>query len=61
MTLKQCVDAAQSHLTQLILIERNTRVTADNASNYLPYLKGIEANTKGNLDMQLRAAGKFGF
>ncbi|MGJ1360616.1 phage tail tape measure protein [Sphingobacterium spiritivorum] len=61
MTLKQCVDAAQSHLTQLILIERNTRVTADNVSNYLPYLKGIEANTKGNLDMQLRAAGKFGF
>ncbi|WP_293914694.1 MULTISPECIES: phage tail tape measure protein [unclassified Sphingobacterium] len=61
MTLKQCVDAAQSHLTQLILIERNTRVTADNASNYLPYLKGIESNTKGNLDMQLRAAGKFGF
>lgn len=59
--LSQQIYFANESLNQAILIERNTRITAEKTTEYLPYLKGIEANTKGNLDMQLRAAGKFGF
>ncbi|SUJ19089.1 Uncharacterised protein [Sphingobacterium spiritivorum] len=59
--LSQQLYFANESLNQAILIERNTRITAEKTTEYLPYLKGIESNTKGNLDMQLRAAGKFGF
>lgn len=45
----------------LMKIERNTKETADNTSSAIPLLKSIAENTKGSLDAQLRAAGKYGY
>lgn len=60
-TLNQQIQIANDNLLQVIMIERNTRATAQSTTEYLPHLKNIEANTRDSLSTQLRAAGKFGY
>lgn len=60
-TLGDLYVIARDSFNVALKIERNTRETADNTSSALPLLKSIAENTKGSLDAQLRAAGKYGY
>ena len=52
---------AIDNLSYAVKIEANTKQTANNTGEALPYLKNISENTKDTLATQLRAAGKYGY
>lgn len=57
----QMLSIAQNTLNTAILIEINTRRTADTADLMLGELKDINGNTKSTADIDLRAAGFYHF
>jgi len=59
--LSSCESYAMQNLNTALQIERNTRRTAEATEGGLPYLETIANNTKDNIGLQLRAAGKFGY
>ncbi|HXH99227.1 MAG TPA: hypothetical protein VNI52_03085 [Sphingobacteriaceae bacterium] len=58
---QQCFAISQQTLSTALAIERNTKITADKATEYLPYLSEISRNTKDTSATALRAAGKYGY
>jgi bacterioferritin (cytochrome b1) len=61
LTFGQLLSLAQDQLNSILLIQTNTKVSADNSVLMTQALDAIAQNTKSSIGDQLRAAGQLGF
>lgn len=60
-TMQEQLFTMRNQLMVLAKIETNTKAAADASEAAIPYLKGIEGKVGDSFNLQLRAAGKFGY